>query len=223
MFLSGARNTSILREKLESLQIFFFLTDDSIHKKLFPPHFNPCRSHGNDILCVYAWAVRCPCVRKRLGDDLGAFNTTLLSCSDSSVELSLSPAWRSHLPSSRWLSTRYATSCLFFTPLLPGMYGFPNLCTRIGCIQLHISCLFFSAFATFGLNSIPAILATCHWRSSESSLWFNLSSCLVSLLYQRAKVQSLASKPSTAWCTNYRKGIDKSSGCLWSIWPSVYS
>lgn len=34
-FLSGARNAPIIREKMESVQIFFFLTDDSIHKKLF--------------------------------------------------------------------------------------------------------------------------------------------------------------------------------------------
>lgn len=40
---------------------------------------------------------------------------------------------------------------------------------------------------------------------------------------QRAAVQSLASKPSTAWSTNYRRGIDKSSGCSWSIWPSECS
>lgn len=52
-FLSGTRNTPILREKLESLHIFFFLTDDSIHKKLFPPHILILVVPMEMIFCVF--------------------------------------------------------------------------------------------------------------------------------------------------------------------------
>lgn len=96
-FLSGARNALITRGKKWISNEYFFLMDDSIHKQLFPC-LNPCRSHSNDVLCgcvcvcVCVWAVRCPCVRKCLRDDLGGFNTTLLYGSDSNVKLSPSPA-----------------------------------------------------------------------------------------------------------------------------------
>lgn len=187
-FYRGLCNAPIIREK-NGIGAFFFFSCWQMTASIrsFFPHFNPCRSHGNDILCVFAWAVRCPSVRKRLRDDLGGFNTTLLSSSDSSVKLSLSPAWGSHLPNSRWLPTRYATSRLFSSYCSWNVWfskpvDFSVSFSECLFFPFQISCLSFSAFATLGLYSIPTVLATCHSRSSEVSLWFNVSSCLVLLL-----------------------------------------
>lgn len=147
---------------MKSVQIFF-LTDDSIHKNLFFPHFNPCRSHGNDILCVFAWAVRCPSVRKRLRDDLGGFNTTLSSCSDSSVKLSLSPAWGSHLPNSRWLPTRYASSRLFSSSFYWNVWFSKPVDSKLFLSEnIWFSNFRLAVYASvrlllFGLYSIPSV------------------------------------------------------------------
>lgn len=173
-FLSGARNAPVVREKLESLQIFFSFWQMTASIRSIFPHFNPCRSHGNDILCVFAWAVRCPSVRKRLRDDLGGFNTTLLSCSDSGVKLSLSPAWGCHLPNSRWLLTRYATSRLFSPYCLLECMVLQtcelesvSFCEYL-FFQFQISCLSFSAFATFGLIQFPPSWPRVTWGALKA-------------------------------------------------------
>lgn len=107
-FLSGARNALITRGK-KWISNEYFLTDDSIHKKLFPC-LNPCRSHSNDILCVCV----CCCVGGQMpvceemfkGGSCG-FNTTLLHDSDSNVKLSPPPAQWSVLPNSEMLQPMY--------------------------------------------------------------------------------------------------------------------